>query len=332
MYLLPAIDLLDGKVVRLAIGDYDAVTIYNDNPLAQARLFAQAGATWLHVVDLEGARSGKPAHSAIIQQIIADTGLKVEVGGGVRNMQTLEAWVCAGASRVVLGTQLARDPEFARAAAARYGDLIAAGIDARDGEVAIEGWREGSGVAAAELVAELSGWGIRHLVYTDICRDGMQTGINAAAYAQIAAAAGFAVIASGGISSLDDLRELAALGNDVVEAAIAGRAIYENAFSVRQAVDLLAGRSALQNEGSQAARDDCALSGITAPEAAFIVGSDIAASEPIEQTVDGVGKVVGEALDAVGGAIDLAVENLDSAGEAVCEFVGGVVSAVVDGL
>ncbi|MDR2109398.1 MAG: 1-(5-phosphoribosyl)-5-[(5-phosphoribosylamino)methylideneamino]imidazole-4-carboxamide isomerase [Coriobacteriales bacterium] len=258
MFILPAIDLLEGKAVRLAQGDYAAVTVYNNDPVAQAQQFAQAGAEWLHVVDLEGARSGRPAAAALIEQIIAATGLKVEVGGGVREMQTLQRWIEAGASRVVIGTQLARDPAFARAAAARFGEAVVAGVDARDGEVAIEGWREGSGIAAEELVAELTGWGIRHLVYTDISRDGMQTGINAPAYARIARVAGFAVTASGGITSLDDLRALAALGDDVVEGAIAGRALYERAFTVEQAVGLLGGGGPLAADAASASTTDAA--------------------------------------------------------------------------
>ncbi|MDR3037457.1 MAG: 1-(5-phosphoribosyl)-5-[(5-phosphoribosylamino)methylideneamino]imidazole-4-carboxamide isomerase [Coriobacteriales bacterium] len=241
MQLLPAIDLLDGKAVRLARGDYDAVTVYNADPVAQARLFADAGAAWIHVVDLDGARTGTPVNSALIERIIDATGLKIEVGGGVRSIQTIEQLAKAGASRVVLGTRLVCDPAFAREAVARFGELICAGVDARAGEVAIEGWREGSGVAVSELVCELKSWGIRHLVYTDIARDGMQTGIDVVAYERIARIAGFAVTASGGISSLDDLRALAALGDGVVEGAIAGRALYEAAFTVQEALAVLGG-------------------------------------------------------------------------------------------
>ncbi|MDR3307324.1 MAG: 1-(5-phosphoribosyl)-5-[(5-phosphoribosylamino)methylideneamino]imidazole-4-carboxamide isomerase [Coriobacteriales bacterium] len=239
MYLLPAIDLLDGKAVRLARGDYDAVTVYNDDPVAQARAFAREGATWIHVVDLDGARSGEPSNTGVIERIIAATGLNIEVGGGVRTLAVIERLVQAGARRVVLGTKLARDPAFAREAVARYGDALCAGVDARDGEVAIEGWREGAGIPAVELIAQLAGWGIQHLVYTDIARDGMQTGIDAAAYVRVAQAAGFPVIASGGISTLDDLRALMALGSQTVEGAIVGRAVYEGSFTVHEAVGLL---------------------------------------------------------------------------------------------
>ncbi|MDR2197321.1 MAG: 1-(5-phosphoribosyl)-5-[(5-phosphoribosylamino)methylideneamino]imidazole-4-carboxamide isomerase [Coriobacteriales bacterium] len=239
MYLLPAIDLLDGRVVRLARGDYDAVTVYHDDPVEQACRFREEGAEWLHVVDLDGARTGTPSNSPLIEAIIAATGLKVEVGGGVRTSAAIERLVAAGASRVVIGTRLATDPAFAREVAARFGETICAGIDARSGEVAIEGWRRESGIGVTALVEQLASWGIRHLVYTDIARDGMQSGIDAAAYERLARVAGFPVTASGGISTLDDLRALAALGDELVEGVIAGRALYEGSFTVTEALATL---------------------------------------------------------------------------------------------
>jgi phosphoribosylformimino-5-aminoimidazole carboxamide ribotide isomerase len=236
MIILPAIDLLDGKAVRLVRGDYDAVTVYNDDPVDQARFFEEEGATWLHIVDLDGARSGVPTNSAIIKHIIDATSLKIEVGGGVRDMCALKRLIDAGANRVVIGTALVKDPSFAQAAVERYGDAICAGVDARGGEVSVEGWREGGGVPASVLIRQLKNWGIRHLVYTDIARDGMQSGIDAEAYASLAAEAGFAITASGGIATLDDLRNLTAVGEDRVWGAICGRAIYENSFSVSEAI------------------------------------------------------------------------------------------------
>lgn len=236
MQILPAIDLLEGKAVRLAKGDYNAVTIYNDDPIAQAMDFRQQGARWLHVVDLDGARSGEPTNLPIIERIIGETGLQVEVGGGVRSLETIERLVLAGASRVVLGTRLVVDPAFAKQSVAQFGDIITAGVDARDGEVAISGWCEGAGIPAEELIAQLAAWGICHLVYTDISRDGMQTGIDVAAYDRISRCAGFPVIASGGIGSLDDIISLAHLGSERIEGVIVGRAIYENAFTVEEAV------------------------------------------------------------------------------------------------
>lgn len=236
MIVLPAIDLLGGRAVRLAQGDYDRVTVYNEDPVAQAREFAQAGAEWIHVVDLDGARDGVPGNTAVIERIVAEVGVPVQTGGGIRTLETLERLDAAGASRMVLGTKLATDPAFVREAVARFGEKVTAGIDARDGMVAVEGWREGTATPADELVAELRDLGIRHLVYTDISRDGMQTGVNVDAYEAVAETAGFPVIASGGVSTLDDFRELAALGPDVVEGAITGRALYEGAFRLKHAI------------------------------------------------------------------------------------------------
>ncbi|MDY2625245.1 MAG: 1-(5-phosphoribosyl)-5-[(5-phosphoribosylamino)methylideneamino]imidazole-4-carboxamide isomerase [Coriobacteriales bacterium] len=247
MNLLPAIDILGGKAVRLAQGDYQRVTVYNDDPVAQARIFADEGATWLHVVDLDGARDGVPGNAEVITRIIAETGLKVEVGGGVRTLDTLGRYVEAGATRVVMGTALIKSSQTVEQAVARYGSVVTAGIDARDGYVAVEGWVDSSRIAATELVARLGEMGIAYLVYTDISRDGMQTGIDAAAYARIAQASGVGVIASGGISTLDDLRALSAAAADVqgpgyLEGAITGRAIYEGSFSVAQGLDAVASR------------------------------------------------------------------------------------------
>ncbi len=247
MNLLPAIDILGGKAVRLAQGDYQRVTVYNDDPVAQARSFADEGATWLHVVDLDGARDGVPGNAEVITRIIAETGLKVEVGGGVRTLDTLGRYVEAGATRVVMGTALIKSPETVEQAVARYGSVVTAGIDARDGYVAVEGWVDSSQIAATELVARLGQMGIAYLVYTDISRDGMQTGIDAQAYARIAQASGVGVIASGGISTLGDLRALSAAAADVqgpgyLEGAITGRAIYEGSFSVAQGLDAVASR------------------------------------------------------------------------------------------
>jgi phosphoribosylformimino-5-aminoimidazole carboxamide ribotide isomerase len=236
MIVFPAIDILGGRAVRLAQGDYSRVTVYNENPFLQARTFAEQGAEWLHVVDLDGARSGEPANIRIIERIASDSGLKVEVGGGIRTLDTLSRLAFAGVQRMVLGTKLATDHEFVRAAVAGHGERVVAGIDARDGMVAVEGWREGTATPADELIGELTALGVRHLVYTDISRDGMQTGINAPAYAHVAHTAGFPVVASGGVSTLDDIRALVALGPDVVEGVIAGRAIYEGAFTLPEAL------------------------------------------------------------------------------------------------
>ncbi|MDR1412980.1 MAG: 1-(5-phosphoribosyl)-5-[(5-phosphoribosylamino)methylideneamino]imidazole-4-carboxamide isomerase [Actinomycetes bacterium] len=240
MYLLPAIDLLDGQVVRLARGAYDAVTVYHDEPAAQARAFYNEGATHLHVVDLNGARDATPSNSNAIRAIVAATPLRVQVGGGVRSLSTVDEFVRLGVDRVILGTKLATDPAFVKAAVASYGsERLVAGIDARDGQVAIDGWTNATPQPATELVAQLADWGIRHLVYTDIARDGMQSGISLDLYRAVAAAAGFPVIVSGGIATLDDLQAVKEAGGHVAEALIIGRALYEGNFSLSEALSVI---------------------------------------------------------------------------------------------
>lgn len=235
MYLLPAIDILDGRAVRLAKGDYNQVTVYNEDPAAQAQIFEEAGAEWIHMVDLNGAKSGLPENIEIIERILRRTKLKIEVGGGLRSLDVLARLADAGVSRMVLGTALVRDPEFAQAAIETYGDMLAAGIDAKGGEVAVAGWREGSGVAATDLAAEMSKLGYRHLIYTDIARDGMQTGIEREAYERMAAAFGHPVIASGGVASIADIERLAPVA-DSIEGIITGRAIYEGTLDLAEGV------------------------------------------------------------------------------------------------
>lgn len=236
MYLLPAIDILDGRAVRLAKGDYNRVTVYNEDPAAQAQLFEEAGAEWIHMVDLNGAKSGVPENIAIIERILRRTNLKIEVGGGIRSLETMARLADAGVSRMVLGTKLVTDPDFAQQAVELYGaDMLCAGIDAKGGEVATAGWREGSGVAATELAAQMSAMGYRHLVYTDIARDGMQCGLEVAAYERMAAAFGHPVIASGGVASVADIERLAPVASSI-EGVIAGRAVYEGTLGVAEGV------------------------------------------------------------------------------------------------
>ncbi|WP_165043466.1 1-(5-phosphoribosyl)-5-[(5-phosphoribosylamino)methylideneamino]imidazole-4-carboxamide isomerase [Adlercreutzia sp. ZJ138] len=236
MFLLPAIDILDGKAVRLAKGDYNAVTVYNDDPVSQARAFAGQGATWLHVVDLDGARSGTPDNVEVIERILKETNLNVEVGGGVRSMAAIERLVQAGVTRVVLGTALVRDLAFAREAVREFGgDALVAGIDAKGGDVAVSGWCEGSGISALELARRMADEGYRHLVYTDIARDGMRTGLDPQAYVAMYEAFGYPVVASGGVASVDDIRSLAPAAH-AIEGVIAGRAIYEGSLTVEEGV------------------------------------------------------------------------------------------------
>ena len=238
MILVPAIDILGGKAVRLKRGDYAQVTVYNDDAVAQARAFEAAGAARINIVDLDGARDGAPTNIDVISRIARETDVEIEIGGGIRTMETFERYLSAGATRLVLGSALVRDTAFCERAVAAYADNIVAGIDAKDGVVAIEGWREGSGVEARELVEQLKERGIHELVYTDIARDGMQTGIDAAAYGRIAEAAGFAVTASGGVATLDDIRALGELPVGSIDGVITGRAIYEGAFTVEDGIAL----------------------------------------------------------------------------------------------
>lgn len=238
MILFPAIDLLGGRVVRLAQGDYDRVTVYENDPARAAERFRGAGASWIHVVDLDGARGDASPNEAAIRALCSVEGIGIEVGGGVRSLERIEELVSLGVGRIVLGTRLAKDPEFARQAAVEFGEVLVAGVDARDGMVAVQGWCESAGVTAEELVGGLADMGYRHLVYTDISRDGMRCGIDVEAYRRVAEVAGFPVVASGGVATLRDLAAIRAAGDAVFEGAITGRALYEGEFTVEQALDV----------------------------------------------------------------------------------------------
>ena len=235
MIVIPAIDLLDGMAVRLRQGDYKQVTVYNDDPADQARAFAAAGASWIHVVDLDGARTGRPVNLDAVALITQSVPTWVELGGGLRTMEDLEAAFDVGVDRFILGSALLKDPDFAREACATYPGRVAAGVDARDGMVSIEGWREGTSLPAMELIRDLKEMGVSRVAYTDISRDGMGTGIDAAAYAEIAQRARIPVVASGGVASLDDIR---ALRNEEtpIEGVIVGRALYEQSFTLQDAI------------------------------------------------------------------------------------------------
>lgn len=240
MILFPAIDLIAGQVVRLKRGDRRHMDVYSTDPVAVAEDFAARGASWIHVVDLsatfEEDEDACAANAAAIRAICKVPGISVDTGGGVRDIAAVDRLAHAGAKRIAIGTALVRDPEFAERAAAEFGELVVADVAAKDGQVRVNGWREGEALRADELVARLTGLGFRHLVFTDIARDGMQTGIDASAYAHMAQVAGFPVVASGGIATLGDLRALAALGDDVIEGAITGRALYEGAFTLEDAL------------------------------------------------------------------------------------------------
>ena len=240
MFVFPAIDIYQGNVVRLAQGDYDRVTVYNDSPVEQAQYFADQGASWIHVVDLDGAKTGTPANIELIKEMAQQVPVRIEAGGGVRTREAAQTLLNAGVERVVLGTKLATDFDFTRELVEEFGpDKLVAGVDARDGKVATQGWIKESTLRSDVLVAQLAELGLRHLVYTDIARDGMKTGIDVSKYETIAAAAGFPVIVSGGVSTLDDFARLRTLGDSVVEGVISGRALYEKEFDVRSAIAVL---------------------------------------------------------------------------------------------
>jgi phosphoribosylformimino-5-aminoimidazole carboxamide ribotide isomerase len=239
MILDPAIDLKDGQCVRLLRGAMEAATVFGDDPAAQARAFEAAGCRWLHLVDLDGAFAGRPVNGAAVEAILAAVAVPVQLGGGIRDRATIEAWLERGVRRVILGTAALRDPGLVREAAAAHPGRIAVGIDARGGRVAVEGWAETSDVTAVDLARRFEDAGVAALIYTDIDRDGALGGPNVAATAALARAVAIPVIASGGIASLDDLRALKASGAPL-DGAISGRALYEGRLDLAKAVRILA--------------------------------------------------------------------------------------------
>jgi phosphoribosylformimino-5-aminoimidazole carboxamide ribotide isomerase len=243
--LYPAIDLLGGRVVQLRQGDYDRATDYGGDPAAVAESFVEQGARWVHVVDLDAARSGEPGNRGAVEAIVtAATGARVEVGGGVCDEADAEALLGAGAARVVLGTAAVADPPLVGRLAARYPGGVAVGLDARDGEVAVRGWTAGSGISVLDLVHRFAGDGVGAFVVTDISRDGTLGGPDMRGVASVLEATDVPVVASGGVGSLDDLRALAELevGGRRLAGAIVGTAIHDGRFSVAQALDVLTPR------------------------------------------------------------------------------------------
>jgi phosphoribosylformimino-5-aminoimidazole carboxamide ribotide isomerase len=239
MILYPAIDLKGGACVRLLRGDMDAATVFNDDPGAQAAAFTAAGCDWLHVVDLDGAFAGASVNGAAVEAILSAVDVPVQLGGGVRDRAAIETWLERGVARVILGTAAARDPDLVRAAAKAHPGRIAVGIDARDGMVAVEGWAETTDLPAVDLARRFEDAGVAALVYTDIDRDGAMQGPNVAATAALARAVSIPVIASGGVSSLDDLRALRDCGAPL-DGVISGRALYDGRIDLSEAVRTLA--------------------------------------------------------------------------------------------
>ena len=235
MLILPAIDLYEGRAVRLLHGDYAKMTVYSDDPTAVARDFLAAGAREIHLVDLEGARYGTTPTLEILREIAAIPGLTVEVGGGIRTMETVRAYLAAGVSRVILGTAAVTDEDFLRTALSEFPEAVAVGVDIKDGRVAIRGWTEVSALDARDFCRRLDAMGVRTLISTDISRDGAMQGANHALYRELAKTLSLRIIASGGVSSLDDVRALASLG---IYGAIVGRAYYTGAISLPEAIEV----------------------------------------------------------------------------------------------
>lgn len=239
MILYPAIDLKDGQCVRLLRGEMDAATVFNDDPAAQARAFQDAGCAWIHLVDLNGAFAGEPVNGAAVEAILRAISVPAQLGGGIRDMATIEMWLEKGLTRVILGTVAVRNPDLVRRAAKAFPGQIAVGIDARGGMVAVEGWSETTDMKALDLAGKFEDAGVAAIIYTDIDRDGAMQGPNIEATAALASAVSIPVIVSGGVSSLDDLRAIKASGAPF-DGVISGRALYDGQISVAEAVPLLA--------------------------------------------------------------------------------------------
>lgn len=235
MNIFPAIDLVGGKAVRLFKGDYAQMTVYNENPLEVARAFEAAGAKYIHLVDLEGAKSGVPANLDTIKNIVENTNLFVEVGGGIRNMEIAKAYLSIGVDRVILGTAAVTDEAFLKAALAQYGSRIAVGVDLKDGYVAIKGWTEKSTQTAADFFAKMQVLGVKTVICTDISRDGAMQGTNRELYRQLSRQYTIDLIASGGVSSMDDVVALKEMG---LYGAIIGKAYYIGAIDLKQAIEV----------------------------------------------------------------------------------------------
>ena len=237
MYLYPAIVLVQGIAVRLFKGDYAQMTVYSEDPVSVAKDFQAAGSRHIHLVDLEGAKSGIPENLDIIQKIIAETDLFVEVGGGIRNMETVETYLSAGVNRVILGTAAVTDPAFLEAALAKYGEKIAVGVDLKDGFVAIKGWTETSELTADMFFSRMEKLGVKTIICTDISRDGAMKGTNRALYEALSRNYTIDLIASGGVSDLEDVQALAAMN---LHGAIIGKAYYIGAIELKKAIEVTA--------------------------------------------------------------------------------------------
>jgi len=238
--LFPAIDLKDGRCVRLVQGDMERATVFNDDPAAQARAFRDQGFTHLHVVDLDGAFAGKPMNATAVEAILAAVpDMPVQLGGGIRDMKTVDGWIGKGVARVIIGTAAVRDPEFVREAARVHPGRVAVGIDARNGRVAVEGWARLSEMTAEDIGRAFADAGVAALIYTDIARDGILKGLNIESTLKLANAVAVPVIASGGLASIEDIERLLQPDCAILEGAISGRALYDGRLDPAEAIRLL---------------------------------------------------------------------------------------------
>jgi phosphoribosylformimino-5-aminoimidazole carboxamide ribotide isomerase len=238
--LFPAIDLKEGLAVRLEQGDMARATIFNRDPAAQAHAFEAQGFEYLHIVDLDGAFAGKPVNAAAVERILQAVAIPVQLGGGIRDMATIEGWLGKGVNRVIIGTAAVRDPELVKRAARAFRDRVAVGLDARDGKVAVEGWAQASELAALDIARRFEDAGVAAIIYTDIARDGLLKGLNLDATIALADAVTIPVVASGGLASLDDVRALLAPRARKLAGAIAGRALYDGRLDAAAALALIA--------------------------------------------------------------------------------------------
>src|SRR6185312_4156326 len=237
--LFPAIDLKNGEAVRLQQGDMSRATVFNKDPIAQARAFESMGFQWLHLVDLDGAFAGKPVNARAVASILKSVKMPVQLGGGIRNLQTVENWLSAGVKRVVIGTAAVRDPEFVKIAAKKFPGQVAVGIDARHGKVAVSGWAEDTAFEASEIAKLFEDCGVAAIIYTDVERDGMLQGLNLDSTIALADSVSIPVIASGGLASLDDIKKLIEPRAKKLEGAVAGRALYDGRLDAKAALELI---------------------------------------------------------------------------------------------
>jgi phosphoribosylformimino-5-aminoimidazole carboxamide ribotide isomerase len=240
MILYPAIDLKDGQCVRLQQGLMDKATVFNRSPADQARSFAAQGFRFIHAVDLNGAFEGRPVNTDAVTSIVESVQVPIQLGGGIRTLNTISHWLGKGVARVILGTAAVRDPSLVREACARFPGRIAVGIDARDGRVAVQGWAESLDLSAIELARRFEDTGVAAIIYTDIARDGMLTGLNLDSTADVARAISIPVIASGGLAGIEDIRRLLSPQYAIISGAIAGRALYDGRLDAKLALELIA--------------------------------------------------------------------------------------------